>query len=95
LIEQIKAIKPKLIVTLGRYSMGYFLPGLKISSVHGQPKRRKGQVYLPLYHPAAALYQNSLRKTLEEDFKKIPLVMKKINEIAESEEKPISEQKLF
>jgi len=80
LLEQINIIKPKLIVTLGRHSMGHFMPGLRISAVHGQPKRRAGQVYLPLYHPAAALYQNSLRQTLEEDFKKIPLVINKINE---------------
>ncbi len=82
---QIKVIKPKLIVTLGRHSMGRFLPGLKISQVHGQPKRGKGiwqgkQVYLPLYHPAVALYDPRKRDTLLEDFKKIPLILKKLKE---------------
>lgn len=85
LVEQINLIKPKLIVTLGRHSMGRFLPGLKISDVHGQPKRANGiwqsrQVYLPLYHPAVALYDPNKKVTLLEDFKKIPLVLKKIND---------------
>ncbi|MFA6918056.1 MAG: uracil-DNA glycosylase [Candidatus Gracilibacteria bacterium] len=83
--EQIKIIKPKLIVTLGRHSMGRFLPGLKISEVHGQPKRANGiwqerQIYLPLYHPAVALYDPGKRVTLFEDFKKIPLILKKIDD---------------
>lgn len=82
---QIKMIKPKLIVTLGRHSMGRFLPGLKISQVHGQPKRAKGiwqerQVYLPLYHPAVALYDPGKRAVLFEDFKKIILILKKLND---------------
>jgi len=86
LVKQIKAIKPVLIVTLGRHSMGRFLPDLKISDAHGQPKVFKGiwqteQVYLPLYHPAAALYDPSKRDVLFEDFKKIPLVLKKIEQI--------------
>lgn len=79
LFLQIALIKPKLICTLGRHSMKRFLPdSLAISQAHGQPYRRSGQVYLPLYHPAAALYQGSLRETLLADFKKIPLVLKKI-----------------
>lgn len=78
--KQIEAISPKLIVTLGRHSMGLFLPPeQRISQVHGQPKRIKGRVILPLYHPAAALYNGGMRSTLLYDFKKIPLVLKKIN----------------
>jgi len=81
--QQVKIIKPLLIVTLGRHSMGRFLSDLKISEVHGQPKRTKGfwsekQVYLPLYHPAVALYDPRKKETLFEDFKKIPLILKKI-----------------
>lgn len=77
--RQIKLIEPKLIVTLGRHSMALFLPPtLKISQVHGQPKRVRGFVVLPLYHPAAALYNGSMRQTLLYDFQKIPLVLKKI-----------------
>ncbi len=139
LVQQLEVINPKIIVTLGRHSMEYFLPDFKISAIHGQPKRIKfvssrdlendngadglqgdgenrtevyekysegesepstqqaaatqsgaasragGQtlrsvVILPLYHPAAALYNGGLRETLIEDFNKIPLIIKKINE---------------
>lgn len=77
--KQIELIAPKLICTLGRHSMGlFFPPEYKISQIHGQPKRVKGRVILPLYHPAAALYNGGMRQTLLYDFKKIPLVLKKI-----------------
>lgn len=83
LVKQVKILKPLLIVLLGRHSMGRFLPGLKISEAHGQPKVFKGiwqreQVYLPLYHPAVALYDPRKKDVLLEDFKKIPLILKKI-----------------
>lgn len=78
--QQIEAINPKLLVTLGRHSMGLFLPpSVKISQVHGQAKRVRGRVILPLYHPAAALYNGGMRQTLLYDFKKIPLVLKKLS----------------
>jgi DNA polymerase len=82
--EQMKIIKPKIVVTLGRHSMGRFMPGLKISQVHGQAKRASGvwqdrQVYLPLYHPAAALYDPRQREVHLDDFKKIPLILRKIS----------------
>ena len=73
--SQLEAIAPKLVVTLGRHSMDSLLPGLQISQVHGQPKRYKGQVYLPLFHPAAALYNGSMRQTLIDDFARIPRVL--------------------
>ena len=76
--EQLDIIQPKLIVTLGRHSMDVLLPGLKISQVHGQPKRFKDHVYLPLFHPAAALYNGGMRQTLIDDFALIPLILKKI-----------------
>jgi DNA polymerase len=75
---QIEIIQPKLIVTLGRHSMESMLPGLRISEVHGQPKRLDGQVYLPLFHPAAALYNGGLRQTLIDDFVRIPDIIKEI-----------------
>ncbi len=83
--EQIRIIKPKLIVTLGRHSMNRFMPGLKISEVHGEAKIANGvwqekQVYLPLYHPAASLYDPRKKVVLLEDFKKIPLILKKIDD---------------
>ena len=73
--SQLEVIKPKLVVTLGRHSMDSLLPGLQISRVHGQPKRYKGQVYLPLFHPAAALYNGAMRQTLIDDFARIPRVL--------------------
>lgn len=76
--RQIDVIKPKLIVTLGRHSMEVLLPGLKISECHGQPKRYMGQVYLPLFHPAAALYNGGMRQTLMQDFTRIPAILAKI-----------------
>lgn len=76
--SQLEVIRPKIVVTLGRHSMECFLPGLQISKVHGQPKRYKGQVYLPLFHPAAALYNGGMRQTLIDDFMRIPTILKKI-----------------
>lgn len=73
--QQMEVIKPKLVITLGRHSMDSLLPGLKISQVHGQPKRYQGQVYLPLFHPAAALYNGAMRQTLIDDFARIPKVL--------------------
>lgn len=77
--KQLAAIKPKLIVTLGRHSLSHFIPDLKISEVHGQPKRFRGQVYLALYHPAAALYNPALRETLAADFLRIPAILEQID----------------
>lgn len=78
--QQIEVIKPLIVATLGRHSMDALLPNLKISEVHGQPKRYKGQVYLPLFHPAAALYNGGLRQTLIEDFATIPGLLQKIKQ---------------
>lgn len=87
--SQLEIIQPKVIVTLGRHSMNCFLPDLQISKVHGQPKRvrlslKKDSedtlevVILPLYHPAAALYNGSQRQVLIDDFALIPSIIKKI-----------------
>ncbi|MEP7162907.1 MAG: uracil-DNA glycosylase [Candidatus Moraniibacteriota bacterium] len=83
LVEQVKIIDPELIVTLGRHAMENFIPGKMISEVHGQAFRRKfddmgERVFFALYHPAAALYNGSMRVTLIEDFKKIPKILEKI-----------------
>ena len=69
--RQIEAIDPKVIVTLGRFSMSYFFPGEKISRIHGVPRRHGKRLILPMYHPAAALHQGSLRRTVEDDFLKV------------------------
>lgn len=78
--KQIDIIKPRLIVTLGRHSMECFLPGLKISQVHGEPRFSNGYSYLPLYHPAAALYNGGLRQTLKDDFLRLPAIVKQLQE---------------
>lgn len=81
LYDQIKNIKPRLIVTLGRHAMKLFFPQIKsISEVHGKAYKKANQVYLILYHPAAALYQQSLKNTLIDDFKKIPEILEQIDE---------------
>lgn len=72
LLRQLEVIKPKLVVFLGRHAMGAFFPELSISRVHGRTVQKDGQLYLALYHPAAALYNNSMKQTLREDFAKIP-----------------------
>ncbi len=82
LVRQLDIIQPKLVVTLGRHSMEYFLPEAKISAIHGQPKRitfgENKVVILPLFHPAAALYNGGMRQTLIDDFARIPLIVKKL-----------------
>lgn len=78
LSKQLDIIKPLLVVTLGRHSLNSFLPQLSISQVHGQPKRYQGRVFLPLFHPAAALYNGSMRQTLIDDFSLIPSIIKKL-----------------
>lgn len=75
---QLDIIQPKLVVTLGRHSMNCLLPDLQISKVHGQPKRYKNRVILPLFHPAAALYNGGMRQTLIDDFAEIPEILKLI-----------------
>lgn len=78
LVRELQIIKPRIIVTLGRHSMEYFLSDARISEVHGKPKRATlGDIELiimPLYHPAAALYNGDLKATLLEDFAKVPTV---------------------
>lgn len=83
LIKQLHVIQPKVIITLGRHSMEYFLPGMKISQVHGEPKRvqfgDQKIVIIPLFHPAAALYNGSLRQTLIDDFLRVPAVIAQLS----------------
>jgi len=92
--QQIEIIKPKLIVLLGRHSMDRFLPNQKISLDHGKPKRRNGQVYFPIYHPAAALYRNGLLEDLKKDFKKIPKILEIMKKNRVEDEKKEKEKKL-
>ncbi len=77
---QLEVIKPKIVVTLGRHSLECLIPGLQISQVHGHPKRYKGLIILPLFHPAAALYNGGLRQTLMDDFAAIPTILNQIEQ---------------
>jgi uracil-DNA glycosylase family 4 len=74
--KQLQIINPKVIVTLGRFSMARFIPNGKISEIHGQAVRVKGMLVVPFFHPAAALHRPSLRATVEEDFAKLPELIK-------------------
>jgi DNA polymerase len=83
LLEELKIIEPKLIIFLGRHAMNNFFPDLQIGQAHGKLliKPFKGmstKYFFPLYHPAAALYDGSMREVLIKDFKKIPKVLKEI-----------------
>ena len=72
---QIKLIEPRVIVTLGRHSLGKFLPGETIGKTHGKPRKVGNSIVYPIYHPAAALRQHTLRTVLEQDFQAIPSLL--------------------
>jgi DNA polymerase len=82
--RQIELIQPTLVVTLGRFSMARAFPKARISRIHGQPRKIEGVVYYPMYHPAAALHQPSLRRTVEEDMLRIPKLIEQAAQMAES-----------
>lgn len=74
---QLEAINPMLVVTLGRHSANCFLPELRIGQAHGKPHKAGKWTILPLYHPAVALYNNTMRKVLYEDFAKLQTMISK------------------
>ncbi len=84
--KQIELLKPKMIVTLGRYSMARYFPGKTISKVHGTALKQDGIIYFAMYHPAAALHQGSLRKDIEADMLKIPQLIAEAAKIIKEEE---------
>jgi len=86
--RQIELITPKMIVTLGRYSMAMFFPGKTISKIHGTAQKRDDVIYYAMYHPAAALHQQSLRQAIEADMLKIPSLLTQEKTIAETEPEP-------
>jgi DNA polymerase len=91
--KQIDLIRPRLVVTLGRFSMQRYFPGASISRIHGQPKRVGNVIYYPMFHPAAALHQPRWRDLVEEDILQIPELLSKLDEIEEVEpELPQAEQ---
>jgi len=86
--RQLDLILPKMIVTLGRYSLAKFFPGESISKIHGKARKIDNRIYYPMYHPAAALHQQTLRQTIEADMLKIPSILASIEEVQEEESKP-------
>jgi uracil-DNA glycosylase len=80
--RQIEVVDPRVIVTLGRFSMAKFFPGERISRIHGLARRHGNRLVLPLYHPAAALHQGSLRRTVEEDFRRLTAILEEARKLA-------------
>ncbi len=91
--EQIETIGPKIIVTLGRFSMAKFLPGEFISRIHGLMRlvewKGKKIMIMPMYHPAAALRGASVMAAIKEDFLKIPALLKQLEPVEEAKEEEI------
>jgi uracil-DNA glycosylase family 4 len=67
LLAQLEIIGPRIVVPLGRHALSHFAADLKISEAHGRAVERDGRLLFPMYHPAAALHNQDLRETLEED----------------------------
>ena len=88
--QQLELLSPKMIVTLGRYSLARFFPGEPISKVHGKARKQDNIIYFAMYHPAAALHQQSLRQTIEADMLKIPPLLVQVEPVEEvkKEDKP-------
>jgi DNA polymerase len=73
--RQIAAIDPRVIVTLGRFSMARWFPGERITRIHGQPRRVGNRLIVPMMHPAAALHQPQNRSLIEDDFRRLPEIL--------------------
>lgn len=87
--RQIELIHPKIIVTLGRYSMARFFPGETIGKIHGKARKIGSIIHYAMYHPAAALHQQSLRQVIEADMLKIPSLLEEVvEESPEAEQQP-------
>lgn len=96
--RQISIIDPDVIVTLGRFSLSRYFPGERISKIHGQPKEIDGRFIVPMYHPAAALHNGSLRPELEADFMKLPRLLAEFDRAREAnanKQNPAKQQNLF
>ena len=73
--QQIGTINPKIIITLGRYSMGKFIPGAKISAIHGQMRQVGNRFVIAMFHPAAALHQPAMKPAILKDFAQLPKLL--------------------
>ena len=86
--RQIRVVNPKVIITLGRFSMARFFPKARISSIHGQAKWVQGRLIVAMYHPAAALHQPSLREVVRKDFSHLPQYILQAKDQSPSQEEP-------
>jgi uracil-DNA glycosylase len=94
--RQIELINPKVVVTLGRFSMARWFPKERISRIHGKPKRFGNITVVPMYHPAAALHQSTLRATIESDMQKLPQIVAQMEaEEAEQDDPDAEQMRLF
>lgn len=84
--RQIELIQPKVIVTISRFAMARWFPNEKISAIHGKARRFGNLIVVPMYHPAAALHQQSLKPTLVADFKKLPDYIKDASKVPVGDE---------
>ena len=89
--RQIEIIQPKMIITLGRYSLARYFPNESIGKIHGKPRKLGDVICYPMYHPAAALHQGSLRKIIEADMLQIPQTLAQVENVAEA---PVGAQQL-
>jgi len=93
--QQVEIIQPRLIATLGRFSMALFFPkDARITKIHGQPLRANERLYYPLFHPAAVLRNPNLRPAMEADFKRIPELIAEISRSSKPDEPPPPPQQL-
>ncbi len=93
--RQLEIIKPRLVVTLGRYSLAKFLPKASITKVRGQPVKVGSIICYPVLHPAAALHQPRWREILEEDFKRIPKILEELDKLEPKDETRARQLSLF
>ena len=90
--SQIKLLAPKIIVTLGRYSMARWFAGQSISKIHGKPVVKDGTVIFPMYHPAAALHQQNLRVTIEDDMRRLPAILADLDKKQEESQQEVTQE---
>jgi DNA polymerase len=81
--RQIALINPKVIITLGRYSMARWFPRDKISAIHGRARRIDGRIVVAMFHPAAALHQPALRQAIEDDFRQLKDILAEAQKLQE------------
>ena len=86
--QQIALVKPAVIVTLGRFSMARYFPDQSISRIHGQAKKIGNTLYVPMFHPAAALHQPKYRSLIEEDFARLPGLLAQLHGAEKPKESP-------